>query len=238
MLTAANRRSLVDNVIDSIRAAILAGTWPIGSRVPTEVELASLLDVSRNTVREAVRALAHGGLLEVRQGDGTYVRSQTDAMALLRVLGEAGIDERLDLWRTLDEALARLAAERRDFEDIARIATAIEEIFESMQRGSTARPDLRRFHSSVADAAHNKAFSALYRIILSSVSTLSPSRQNLLEAQRDAGAAFSTRDEYQALLDAIIGQSPQDAARAARHLVDRYLTAVAGPQAEGRTPPP
>ncbi|MBS7702293.1 FadR/GntR family transcriptional regulator [Chelatococcus asaccharovorans] len=237
MLTAANRRSLVDNTIDSIRAAILAGTWPIGARVPTETELASLLAVSRNTVREAVSALAHSGLLEVRQGDGTYVRSQTDATALPRVLSEASPDERLDLWRALDETLARLAAERRDFEDIARIATAIDEMFESMKIGSTAGRDLRRFHSSVADAAHNKAFSALYRIILSSISTLSPSGQNLLEAESDAGAVVSTQDEYQALLDAIIGQSPQDAARAARHLVDRFVTAVAGPQAEDPSPP-
>lgn len=238
MLTAANRRSLVDNAIDSIRAAISAGTWPIGSRVPTETELASLLAVSRNTVREAVSALAHSGLLEVRQGDGTYVRSQTDATALPKVLSEASLDERFDLLGALSETVARLAAERRDFEDIARIATAIDEIFEPRGIGSPARRDLRRFHSSVADAAHNKTLSALYRIILSSISALSPSGQNLLEAGTDAGMVVSMQDEYQALLDAVIGQSPHDAARAARHLVDRFVKAVAGPQAEDLSPPP
>jgi len=113
MLTAANRRSLVDNTIDSIRAAILAGTWPIGARVPTETELASLLAVSRNTVREAVSALAHSGLLEVRQGDGTYVRSQTDATGFF--VFEPPVLDYIDGDAAVLEAdtLARLAAERQ-----------------------------------------------------------------------------------------------------------------------------
>ncbi|CAH1655318.1 Transcriptional regulator, GntR family [Hyphomicrobiales bacterium] len=238
MLTAANRRSLVDNAIDSIRTAIEDGTWPIGSRIPTETALAGLLKVSRNTVREAVRALAHSGILDVRQGDGTYVRSQTDTAALLKALGEAGFDDQLDLWRMLSEALARLAAERRDFEDVGRIASAIDEIFAAPPESRAPGPNLDRFHSSVADAAHNKAISVLFRAVASSVSLLSPPAQSLLETAHDAGAAYPARDDYRALLDAIVSQSPQDAARAARHLVDCSFAAVAGPQAEDPSPPP
>ncbi|MBS7695778.1 MULTISPECIES: GntR family transcriptional regulator [unclassified Chelatococcus] len=238
MLTAANRRSLVDNAIDNIRSAIEAGTWSIGSRIPTETELAGHLKISRNTVREAVRALAHAGILEVRQGDGTYVRSQTDSAALLKALADTSFDDRLDLWRMLNEALARLAAERRDFEDVGRITSAIEDIFTSPSKGRGSGPSEYRFHCSVADAAHNKAISSLYRVVASSVSLLSPRAQNLLDTGRDAGAARPAQDDYRALLDAIVSQAPQDAARAARHLVDCSFVAVAGPQAEDPSPPP
>lgn len=54
-LHAADRRSLVDTVVEQLREQLAAGTWQVGMRIPTEHELAELLGVGRNTVREAVR---------------------------------------------------------------------------------------------------------------------------------------------------------------------------------------
>ena len=65
------KRSLVDIALEQIRQRIDAGHWPLGQRLPPEPELAELLGMSRNTVREAVRVLTFSGVLEVRQGDGT-----------------------------------------------------------------------------------------------------------------------------------------------------------------------
>ena len=73
-LTSPRREPLADQVIAQLRTQITSGEWPVGSRIPTEVELVEQLGVARNTVREAVRALAHNGLLDIRQGSGTYVR--------------------------------------------------------------------------------------------------------------------------------------------------------------------
>ena len=67
------RVSLVDQAIEAITRLLAAGEWPVGHRIPPEPELAASLGVSRNTVREAVRALAHVGVLDVRRGDGTFV---------------------------------------------------------------------------------------------------------------------------------------------------------------------
>ncbi len=71
---------LVDHAIDQLRQSITTGEWPVGTRIPpTEPNLATALGVGRNTVREAVRALAHSGILEVRRGgDGTYVRATSE----------------------------------------------------------------------------------------------------------------------------------------------------------------
>ncbi|MDQ6917883.1 MAG: GntR family transcriptional regulator, partial [Candidatus Dormibacteraeota bacterium] len=71
------RRSLsvTDDAIDKIRALIVSGQWGPGDRLPPEAELAARLGLSRNSLREAVRALSMVRVLEVRQGDGTYVSS-------------------------------------------------------------------------------------------------------------------------------------------------------------------
>ena len=85
------RRSLVDVAIDELRERIDSGSWPIGHRLPAEARLAEELGISRASVREATRALAHTGLIASRQGDGTFVtaRSESDA-ALRRQLPELG----------------------------------------------------------------------------------------------------------------------------------------------------
>src|ERR1700754_628703 len=83
-LTTTQRTGLVDQVIAQMREAIRAGDWRIGTRIPPEPELVQALGVGRNTVREAVRALSHAGLLEVRQGDGTFVRATSEISGALR----------------------------------------------------------------------------------------------------------------------------------------------------------
>src|SRR6202047_2841471 len=68
-------RSVTEDAIDKIRQLIISGSWAPGDRLPKESELAAQLGLSRNSLREAVRALSQLRVLEVRQGDGTYVTS-------------------------------------------------------------------------------------------------------------------------------------------------------------------
>ena len=97
--------------IEQIRALIVSGEWGPGTRLPREVDLARQLGLSRNSLREAVRALSLARVLVVRQGDGTYVSSlepgellEPEAAALAALRGNA--DMLLDLRRELDRMLA------------------------------------------------------------------------------------------------------------------------------------
>ena len=76
--TSRSRPTLVRQVIDQLREQVASGAWPVGGRIPTEPQLVEALGVGRNTVREAVRALVHAGVLECRQGSGTYVISDDE----------------------------------------------------------------------------------------------------------------------------------------------------------------
>src|ERR1700746_3166721 len=66
---------VTDEAIETIRELIASGEWGPGTRLPREADLAAQLGLSRNSLREAVRALSLARVLEVRQGDGTYVSS-------------------------------------------------------------------------------------------------------------------------------------------------------------------
>src|SRR5688572_19566117 len=67
--------SLTDKAIDRIRELIGSGELPPGSKLPSEQQLAADLGLSRNLMREAVKALVVARVLEIRRGDGTYVTS-------------------------------------------------------------------------------------------------------------------------------------------------------------------
>src|ERR687898_793025 len=93
-LTTPRRSALSDQVIDALRDEITSGAWPVGSRIPTEAALVERLGVARNTVREAVRALAHNGLLDIRQGSGTFVAATSELAGVMgRRFAEAAPDD-------------------------------------------------------------------------------------------------------------------------------------------------
>src|SRR5699024_2959268 len=83
------------------------------------------LDVGRNTVREAVRALAHSGLLEVRQGDGTYVRATSEVSGAVRRLCGSELRETLRVRRALEVEGARLAASERTEDELQALRTLL-----------------------------------------------------------------------------------------------------------------
>src|SRR3954453_15961684 len=72
------RTGLIDTAVDELRERITTEEWAVGTRIPPEPALADLLGVGRNTVREPVQSLVHAGLLERRQGSGTYVLSRSE----------------------------------------------------------------------------------------------------------------------------------------------------------------
>src|SRR5260370_39034257 len=107
--------SVTDEAIDKIHARIISGRWGPGDRLPKEKELAAQLGLSRNSLREAVRALSQLRVLEVRQGDGTYVTSLKPELLLEStsfvshlLVGESAL-ELFEVRRLLDGSAAALA---------------------------------------------------------------------------------------------------------------------------------
>ncbi|MYW91802.1 FCD domain-containing protein [Amycolatopsis rubida] len=214
------RAGLVDQVIDQLREAVTAGEWPIGHRIPTEPELSAQLGVGRNTVREAVRALAHTGILEVRQGDGTYVRATSEVSGAIRRLCGTELREVLHVRRLLEVEGARLAATARTEEDLAELRVLLNRRDTDWDEGRLddfARSDAE-FHQVVVRCGHNGLLLELYRglmeAITASVASTSDNPEHaemirhreLVDAieTRDAGRAA---DEAAGFLDELIARA-------------------------------
>jgi DNA-binding FadR family transcriptional regulator len=165
-LHSAARAPLVRQVIAQLRAQITSGEWPVGRRLPPEPELAAALGVGRNTLREAVLALVHAGLLERRQGSGTYVVGDTELTgAVARRVAEARIADVIEVRRALEVEAARLAAQRRTPEDLAALDAALaarEAAWQAGEAASFVEADVE-LHLTVVVAAHNQVLAELYR---------------------------------------------------------------------------
>ena len=161
---------LADRVAQHMTERLLDGTLLRGERLPPERLLAEQYGVSRTVIREAVRVLASKGLMETRNGSGTYVRSPNvgavaESMALLFRLhqGNTPVDYELvhEVRRVLEVEIAALGARRATAEDIAALETALE-----LQRAARLDRDTYTaydvdFHAALATATHNPLFSVL-----------------------------------------------------------------------------
>ncbi|MFC7886121.1 FadR/GntR family transcriptional regulator [Streptomyces sp. NPDC057376] len=159
------RSALSEQVIAALRQQIASGEWPVGSRIPTEPELVDQLGVARNTVREAVRALAHNGLLDIRQGSGTYVVATSELAGVMqRRFAEADPRHIAELRSTLESAAARLAAERRTDKDLRQLDALLARREEAWQTGDAEAYVTAdsTFHLAVVAASHNDVMTAMY----------------------------------------------------------------------------
>ena len=209
---------LSDQVIEHLQGAIAAGEYAVGAKLSAEPLLMKELGVGRSTLREAIRVLAHNGILEVRQGDGTYVRSlPSHGESLVQRLRRARIREVNEVRRSLELEIVRFAAERRDEPDLERMRGFLKTRHDALSDNDAAAAldaDIS-FHCAVADAAGNEVLADLYR-------TFAFTLREALAALWDAGdgKASETADLHDRLLAAIEDRDASQAVETATAMLD------------------
>src|SRR5207244_13541143 len=146
------------DAIETIRELIASGEWGPGTRLPREADLARQLGLSRNSLREAVRALSLARVLEVRQGDGTYV-SSLEAGELLEptlsathLLRGRTVLELFEVRRMLEPEAAAVAAQRADAEVIAGLRRELDRMIAAGDRADELVEPAAAFHDVLAAA--------------------------------------------------------------------------------------
>jgi GntR family transcriptional regulator, transcriptional repressor for pyruvate dehydrogenase complex len=210
-----DRGSVTEDAIDRIRDQIAYGQWGPGTRLPREADLAKQLGLSRNSLREAVRALALARVLEVRQGDGTYVSSlEPDelfepTLSATNLLRGRTVLELFEVRRMLEPEAAAMAAHRADEEVIAALRGELDRMIAAGDRAEELIEADAAFHDVIGGAPGNGVLRALLRSL--STSTV---RARLWHGIADRGALDLAREEHRRIYDAIaIGDA--DLARAA-----------------------
>jgi GntR family transcriptional repressor for pyruvate dehydrogenase complex len=198
---------------------LLAGHVTPGTRLPPERQLAEELGVGRSVVREALKSLGLLGLVEVRQGDGTYLRGMESEL-LPRViewgllLGERRTTDLVEARQHLEAVTAQLAAARRSDSDIAALDAALAGM-------RAAGPDIDAFvaadvafHLTVAEAAGNMVLSDVLRNIQS---LLRVWVTRVIHAAGDSGPSYR---EHIPVYEAIVNRDPIAAGAAMRAHLD------------------
>ena len=155
------RISLSAQIVSEMERLIGSGQWQVGKRIPTEPELMRLFSVSRNTVREAVQALIHAGLLTARPGDGTYVQGKNRLEILIHhELSRSELDTTFEARLALETAIVELAAHNRTTVELQLFS----ELLEKRNTSNDQYVDAE-FHMAIAQATHNPLLTKFYNEI-------------------------------------------------------------------------
>ncbi|MGW2377110.1 MULTISPECIES: FadR/GntR family transcriptional regulator [Kitasatospora] len=200
---------VTDEAIEKIKAMIVSGELRPGAKLPKEADLAERLGLSRNSLREAVKALSLIRVLDVRQGDGTYVTSLEpdillDALAFVVDFHQDNtVLEFLEVRRILEPAATAMAARVMSEEDIAELAALLQKLDEAATLDEIIANDLE-FHRRIAAGSGNTVLSSLIDG-LSGPTT----RARIWRGLTEEGAADRTRQQHRAIYDAIASRRPE-----------------------------
>lgn len=196
-----------------LQADITSGRWPLDSRIPTEHELAAELGVGRSTVREAVRSLAHLGMLEPAPGRGTFVRSLSPLNTVLADFAASHSPaDLLQLRQALEVQAARTAAQQASDDQVERLRQAhardveAQETDPVIERGRTPGS----FHSTLIEITGNDLLAQLYGTVMTAIRAAQAS--GAIGSQQ---SALERRGEHALLVQAIALGNPEAAAAAA-----------------------
>jgi GntR family transcriptional regulator, transcriptional repressor for pyruvate dehydrogenase complex len=200
--------ALADEAISKIKEMIVSGALRPGDRLPKEADLAERLGLSRNSLREAVKALSMIRVLDVRQGDGTYVTS-LEPHLLLDLLGfvvdfhtDDAVMHFLEVRRLLEPAATALAAQRMSADDVEKLQSVLDELGPEPSIEALVANDLE-FHRRIAAGAGNPVLSSLLDGISGPTT-----RARIWRGLTQQGAAERTREQHQAIVDAIAAGQP------------------------------
>lgn len=209
--------SVVDLIVHRIEEMMLQGALLPGQRLPPERDLASLMEVSRTSVRQSLAVLKERGLISVRAGSGSYTKVTgdlviTDLAGTLSSFKERVL-EPMEIRQLLEPQTARLAAERSSDEDIQVMASLLEDQRQRFTEGHSFVEEDVAFHRQIAMSANNKI---LLQIIDNVQLMIRDSREVSLATPE--GARISLKGHTK-IHDAIRNRQPDQAYEAmAEHL--------------------
>jgi GntR family transcriptional repressor for pyruvate dehydrogenase complex len=214
---------IYEEIVRQIKGMISEGRLKSGDQLPPERDLAEKFLVSRTSVREALRALESVGLIEIRPGEGTFVReisveALVEPLALVLLSQRAMTSELFEARRLLEPSIAGLAARRATPEEVQEMERILDEQATEIAAGHTGLAQDAAFHTALGTAAHNRAIT---RIVHALMDLLGQSRE---EAISTPGRPTRSHEDHRRILDAVRGG---DAAAAERAMLEHVVAVEA-----------
>ena len=219
-----SKQNISDVIYEQLMENLIAGEWKPGDKIPSENELAAQLQVSRISVRSALQRLSSLGLVESRQGEGTFVCEFSGAqyannLIPLNVFERSDMQDLMEFRNILDSEIAALAALRATDTDIALL-------HQNYQRHMSAEDDVTKcadydseFHCLLAAATHNALFHKVYQVFQPVF------RKNMHQIVSIMGVS-GARVNHAAILAAVEQHDPEAARAAMQTHVQETISSV------------
>lgn len=222
---------IYEEIVRQVNELIAQGKLKSGDQLPPERDLAEKFRVSRTSVREALRALQSRGLIEIRAGEGAFIRDVSvetliEPLALVILPHREAVAELFEARRLIEPSIAALAARRATREEIGEMERILEDQAKEVVQGRTGMGQDTAFHGAIAQSAHNRAIS---RIVHALMDLLVQSRE---ESLHTPGRPTRSHEDHRRVLDAI---KRRDEVAAHRGMLDHLIaveTLVTGSHAE------
>ncbi|MDA0998992.1 MAG: FadR/GntR family transcriptional regulator [bacterium] len=232
LLRPVKKTRIYEDVVAQVQRLIRTKKLSPGDRLPSERELAATLGIGRPSVREALRTLDSMGLIEVRSGQGAFLRdiglnpylaSIRESLSFLLDVKE---DTFLELWEVrqgLEEQIAPLAAERREEKHLEKLRALTREMHDAIDSPESFIRAGVTFHRTLAEAADNAVLLTVWEAI---AGLIEKSQRRIIGIPEQAGQAVA---QHEALLAAVISGDRDAARRAMREHMEsegRHLRAA------------
>lgn len=208
------QKKISEEIVDQLKSLIFAGQLKPGQRLPSERDLAKILNVSRVSLREALNTLQGMGLLEIQRGNRTFVRPITtlsinDPLVSFSKSSSSNMMQVFELRKYLEVGSISLASERAKSHEIEKLEKVLKEMKDDLKENRLgAKADLV-FHTILAEATHNQAYfhtmSTIYnltqeelRIAWGKVFRKKEKRRQLLSQHQDIFFAVRERNPQRA----------------------------------------
>lgn len=223
MIVPVQKKSVFEDISEQIQNQIENGTWKEGEKIQGEFALAELFQVSRGSIREAIKSLQLMGILEARSGQGTFVAQNAvqkirDNKLIEMINDDEYRDQILECRYMIEPQAAFVAAQICTEEDIAHLQHLYEEMMHSSDLGELKKMNMwgQLFHSYIVDLMKNEILSAIYKTIeqqlLNERETFAKNNEN--------NVVISYHHEHEELIEAF---KKHDAVLA-RKIMDKHLS--------------
>ena len=165
-------KRLYEEIVEQIKRLLTEGKLKPGDKLLAEREMAEQFQVSRASVREAIRTLEMLGIIDIRPGEGTFIRdTETDdiirPLAMFLAVERSSLLDMFEMRRIFETATAGLAAQRASEEELDQIEAMLENMRERLNVQDPARGEEfdAAFHYAVAEATHNSLLTKLFKTV-------------------------------------------------------------------------
>ena len=215
-------KKIYEEIVEQLKDMIARGELKPGEKLPAEREMAESLGVSRASVREALTALEALGILDVRPGDGTFVRQTFPPLALVLAVERNPGKQLMEVRRVLETESAALAAVRATEDNLKNIRESLEKMKQADSVSQAVEYDLG-FHFAIAEATQNT-------ILLRMMNTVADLMHHTFRTNRERLYAMPQNgikiiEEHTAIYHSILERKPQEARQ---HMLEHINNIEAG----------